>query len=73
MLEGKWKVALYVDERANQDQQNALIQIFSGQAGGHFGRPCSADREVLELRQARSNIIQENDAACVSANRRRGD
>ncbi len=33
MLEGKWKVALYVDERANQSQQDALTQIFSGQAG----------------------------------------
>src|SRR5260370_34767130 len=36
MLEGKWKVALYVDERANQSQQDALTQIFSGQAGGHL-------------------------------------
>ena len=36
MLEVKWKVALYVDERANQGQQDALTQIFSGQAGGHL-------------------------------------
>jgi hypothetical protein len=36
MLEVKWKVALYVDERANQDQRGALTQIFSGQAGGHL-------------------------------------
>ena len=34
MLQVKWKVALYVDERANQGQQDALTQIFSGQAGG---------------------------------------
>ena len=33
MLEVKWKVALYVDERANKGQQDALTQIFSGQAG----------------------------------------
>jgi hypothetical protein len=32
MLEVKWKVALYVDERANQDQRDALTQIFSGVA-----------------------------------------
>ena len=36
MLETKWKVALYVDQRANQSQQDALTQIFSGQAGGHL-------------------------------------
>lgn len=34
MLENKWKVALYVDERATAEQQAALGQIFSGQAGG---------------------------------------
>jgi hypothetical protein len=35
-LEVKWKVALYVDELANHGQQDALTQIFSGQAGGHL-------------------------------------
>jgi hypothetical protein len=36
MQEVKWEVALYVDKRANQRQQDALTQIFSGQAGGHL-------------------------------------
>ena len=35
-MEVKWKVALYVDERANQEQRGALTQIFSGQSGGHL-------------------------------------
>ena len=51
MLEVKWKVALYIDERANQDRQDALTQIFSGQAGGrssgfravHWGSPGGQD------------------------------
>ena len=30
----KWKVALYLDERANNDQTDALTKIFTGQAGG---------------------------------------
>jgi hypothetical protein len=47
MLEVKWKVALYVDERANQDQQNALTQIFSGQAGGHLAGFLSSFRGRL--------------------------
>ena len=32
----KWKIALYLDERANDDQKDALTKIFTGQAGGEF-------------------------------------
>ncbi len=35
MSEVKWSVALYFDNKASEDQKNALTQIFSGQAGGH--------------------------------------
>lgn len=52
MLEVKWKVALYVDERANQDQQNALTQIFSGQAGGHLAGLAPLIGEVLGVKTA---------------------
>src|SRR4051812_29533199 len=37
MIEGNWSVALYVDERADQGQQEALQAIFSGAAGGGVG------------------------------------
>jgi hypothetical protein len=37
MLTGsKWKIALYLDEKANNDQKEALTKIFTGQAGGEF-------------------------------------
>jgi len=36
MLDGGWRVALYVDERASAEQYEALVAIFSGQAGGHL-------------------------------------
>lgn len=32
----KWKVALYLDEKANNDQTDVLAKIFTGQAGGDF-------------------------------------
>jgi hypothetical protein len=35
MAESKWRLALYLDDRATDDQKNALLKIFSGQAGGH--------------------------------------
>jgi hypothetical protein len=37
MLTGsKWKIVLYLDEKANNDQKEALIKIFTGQVGGEF-------------------------------------
>ena len=36
MIDGNWKVALYLDENASETQQAALGQIFGGQAGGVF-------------------------------------
>jgi len=37
MGEGNWSVAVYVDERADADQNAALQQIFTGQVGGPIG------------------------------------
>src|ERR1700692_694585 len=36
MMQTKWKVALYLDDKASGTQQKALGGIFSGQAGGHL-------------------------------------
>jgi hypothetical protein len=52
MLQVKWKVALYVDEQANQGQQDALTQIFSGQAGGHLAGLAPLIGEVLGVKAA---------------------
>ena len=52
MQEVKWKVALYVDERADKDQQDALTQIFSGQAGGHLAGLVPLIGEVLGVKAA---------------------
>ncbi|HVC79307.1 MAG TPA: DUF1326 domain-containing protein [Chloroflexota bacterium] len=37
MAAGDWTVALYVDERGDTDQRDALQAIFSGSAGGIMG------------------------------------
>jgi hypothetical protein len=50
MLQVKWQVALYVDGRANQSQQDALTQIFSGQAGGHLAGLAPLIGEVLGVK-----------------------
>jgi hypothetical protein len=53
MLQTKWKVALYLDERANDAQKDALGKIFSGQAGGHLAALAPLIGEVLGVKSAR--------------------
>ena len=59
MLKGNWKVALYVDERANPSQQDALTQIFSGQAGGHLAALVPLIGEVLGVKAAVIEYLSE--------------
>jgi hypothetical protein len=50
MIEGNWRVALYVDERADEAQSQALQAIFSGAAGGTMGAFVPLIGEVLGVR-----------------------
>lgn len=58
--DGNLRVALYLDERASDEQRNALQMIFSGQAGGLFGALGPLVGEVLGVKPAR--ITFEGDA-----------
>ncbi|MGH8128374.1 MAG: DUF1326 domain-containing protein, partial [Gammaproteobacteria bacterium] len=51
MVETKWTVAAYFDERANEAQKEALHLIFSGQAGGH---PAVLASFIGDMRGAKS-------------------
>ena len=56
MKDGDWKVALYVDERADEAQNQALMGIFSGQAGGHIANLGPLISEVLGASSAAISI-----------------
>lgn len=43
----KWTAAVYLDDSASDSQKDALMQIFTGQAGGHPGRLASHIGDVL--------------------------
>jgi hypothetical protein len=47
MIEGNWTVALYVDDRADDQQRAAIQAIFSGAAGGTMGAFAPLIGEVL--------------------------
>jgi hypothetical protein len=50
MLQGNWKVALYLDERADGAQKDAMEKIFSGQAGGHLAALAPLISEVMGVK-----------------------
>lgn len=49
MAETKWKVAVFLDERSSDEQQQALTAIFSGQAGGHPAMLASFVDEIVGM------------------------
>ncbi len=49
MAKVEWTVALYLDERADDKQSDALTRIFTGQAGGHPERLASHIGTVLGI------------------------
>jgi hypothetical protein len=50
MIEGNWTAALYVDERADERQREALQAIFTGQAGGTMGGLAPLISDVLGIK-----------------------
>ncbi len=52
MAEVPWQAALYLDERASEEQAGALGAIFSGAAGGHPARLAGHIGEVLGVASA---------------------
>jgi hypothetical protein len=55
MAESKWRVALYLDDRASDDQRDALLKIFSGQAGGHPKVLADQIGEVLGIKTVKAD------------------
>ncbi len=52
MADGNWQVALYLDDQADDGQNEALQAIFTGSAGGVMGALAPLISEVLGVRSA---------------------
>lgn len=59
MAESKWRLALYLDDRANEQQKQALITIFSGQVGGHPAVLADHVGEMLGVRSVPVEYLSE--------------
>jgi hypothetical protein len=49
---GSWKVAVFVDDRASDEQQAALLKVFTGQAGGAIADLAGLIGEVVAIERA---------------------
>jgi hypothetical protein len=52
MTEGNWRLGVFVDERANDEQLEKLVQVFSGQLGGPMAGLAPLVGEMLGVERA---------------------
>ena len=56
MTEGNWKLGLFIDERASDEQGEKLVQLFSGQIGGPMAGLAPLVGEILGVERARIDM-----------------
>lgn len=52
ILEGNWKAAIYIDEQASKEQEEALLRVYTGQAGGPVAELAKLIGEVASVERA---------------------
>lgn len=53
LTKGNWRLALYVDESANDAQFDAVCSLWSGEGGGHLSVIASLVSEVISAKRAK--------------------
>jgi hypothetical protein len=66
MMENKWRVALYLDQRASPAQLAALGKVFSGQAGGPLAALAPLIGEVMGVKPAEITFRAEGKRRSLS-------
>jgi hypothetical protein len=59
MTEGNWRLGVFVDERATDDQLDKLVQVFSGQLGGPMAALSPLVGEILGVERASIEIDED--------------
>jgi hypothetical protein len=59
MTEGNWRVGVFVDEGATEDQFDKLVQVFSGQVGGPMAGLAPLIGEMLGVQRAAIDIADD--------------
>jgi hypothetical protein len=56
MTDGNWKLGVYVDEQASDEQMDKLVKVFGGQMGGPMAGLAPLVGEVVGVERARIEI-----------------
>jgi hypothetical protein len=56
MTEGNWKLGVFVDEQASDEQAGKLVQVFGGQLGGPMGALAPLVGEMRGVERARIDV-----------------
>jgi len=59
MTEGNWKLGVFIDERASDEQTDKLVAVFSGQKGGPMEAAAPLIGEMLGLEKAPIEIVDD--------------
>jgi hypothetical protein len=52
ILQGNWRAAIFVDDRASQAQEDALLKVYTGKAGGPIAELVKLIGEVVSVERA---------------------
>jgi hypothetical protein len=56
MTEGNWRLGLFVDDQASDEQAEKLVQVFSGQLGGPMAALTPLVGEILGMQRVRIEV-----------------
>jgi hypothetical protein len=59
MTEGNWRLGVYVDDEASDEQFNQLIKVFGGQLGGPMGALAPLVGEVVGAERAKIEMTDD--------------
>ena len=59
MTEGNWRLGVYVDDQASDEQMDKLVKVFSGQLGGPMAALAPLIGEVLGVERAAIEVSDD--------------
>ena len=59
MAEGNWRLGVFVDENASDQQMEKLVQVFSGQLGGPMAALSPMVGEILGVERAPIEVVDD--------------
>jgi hypothetical protein len=59
MTDGNWRLGVFVDERASDEQADKLVQVFTGQLGGPMAGIAPLVGEVLGVERAPIEVLHD--------------